>query len=43
MSGSCREALPYVQEWEGVPHRCPGVVGRSSRMSGRVREVLLDV
>ena len=30
-----REALPYVQEWSGVPLGCPGVVGRPSLMSVR--------
>ena len=28
------EALPDVQELSGVPHGCPGVVGRPSQMSG---------
>ena len=43
MSGSCREALPNVQEWSGGIQECPVVVGRPSRMSGSSREALLDV
>ena len=35
MSGSGREALPNVREWSGGPPRCPGVVVKPSRMSGR--------
>ena len=34
MSGSCQEALPIVRQWSGSLFRCPGVVGRPSRMSG---------
>ena len=33
MSGSDWEALPDVWEWSGGPPRCPGDVGRTSRMS----------
>ena len=43
MSGLCREALTNFREWSGCPTVCPGVVGRPSRMSGRVREALKDV
>ena len=43
MSVSFREDLPDVQEWSGGPLRCPGVVGRLSRMTGSGREALLDV
>ena len=50
MSGSCREALPDVQEWSGVPpicpegsSRCPGEVGMPSRVSGSCRDALPDV
>ena len=50
MSGSCRvalpdvrEAFPVIREWSGGPLGCPGVVGRSSRMSGSCREALTDV
>ena len=34
MSGSGREALSDVREWLGGPTKCPGVVGRRSRMIG---------
>ena len=34
MSGSVWEALPDVQEWSGDPPVCPGVVDRSSQMTG---------
>ena len=37
MSGSGREALPDVKEWLGDPPGCPGVVRRSSWMSGSGR------
>ena len=43
MSVSGREALPDVWQWLGVPLRCPGVVGRPSRMSVSGREALRDV
>ena len=43
MSGSGRESLPDVLEWSGGPPGCPGVVGKTSRMSGSGREILLDV
>ena len=43
MSGSGRDALRDVREWSGVPQGCPGVVGRTSRMSGRGREALCYV
>ena len=43
MSGSGRQALPYVQEWWKVPPECPGVVARPSRMSGCGRIALPDV
>ena len=43
MSGSGWEALPAVQEWLGIPHRGPGVVGRPSGRSGSVREALLEI
>ena len=33
MSGSGRDALPNVRERSEGPPRCPGVVGRASRMS----------
>ena len=41
--GSGWEALPDVQELAGVPHGCPRVGGRPSRVSESVREVLTDV
>ena len=48
MPGSGRETLPNVrkdlmdiQEWSVGPPRCPGVVGRLSRMSGNSREACL--
>ena len=41
MFGSVREALPDVREallnvrkWSGGPPGCPGVVGRTSRITG---------
>ena len=37
MFGSGREALLDIREWSGGPPGCPGVVGRSSRMSGSGR------
>ena len=47
MTGSWRQALPDVRQWWGGPHgypqvvrnslRCPGLVGRPSRISGSVR------
>ena len=37
------EGLPDLREWSGGPPKCPGVVGRPSRMSGRGREALGDV
>ena len=40
MSRSDRKALLHVQELFGVPHGCPGEVGRPSRMSGSVRGAL---
>ena len=40
MPGSVREALPDVQEWSGVPPRCPGVFVRPSRMSRSGRKTL---
>ena len=43
MFGSGREVLPEFREWSGGPPRCPGVVGRPSRMSGSGREILLEV
>ena len=53
MSGSGREAfldvrgdlesLSKVREWSGGTPRCPGVVGKPSRMSGIGREALRDV
>ena len=50
MSGSGREALPNVWEWSGGPPRCPGVVGKPSRMSRKpsrmsegVQKARLDV
>ena len=43
MSRSGREAPQDVREWSGVPPKCPGVVGRPSRMSGSVREAFPDV
>ena len=33
MSGSGRKTLQDVRKWSGGPPKCPGVVGRSSRMS----------
>ena len=43
MSGSYREALTDVKEWSlGLPG-CPGVFGRTSRMSESGRETLPDV
>ena len=36
MSGSSQEALSEVRQWSGGPPGSPGVVGRPSRMSGRV-------
>ena len=38
MSGSGRQDFLDVREWLGGPHECPGVVGRSSRLSGSGRE-----
>ena len=43
MSGSVRDALLDVKECSEGPPRCPGVVGRTSRMSGSGREALPDV
>ena len=43
MFGSGREALKDVRERSGGPPVSPGVVGRSSRMSGSGREALQDV
>ena len=43
MFGSGREALPNVQEWSGGPSRCPGMVGRPSRMSRSSPETLPNV
>ena len=40
MSGCAREALPHVWEWTGGTPGCPGVDGRTSRMSGSGREVI---
>ena len=42
MSGSGRETLLDVQKLLGVHLRYPGVVGRSSRMSGCGRQTLGD-
>ena len=38
MSGSSQEALLEVRQWSGGPPGSSGVVGRLSRMSGRVLE-----
>ena len=43
MSGSCREVIPNVREWAGVPSGCPGVIRRPSRMSGSDREALPNI
>ena len=43
MARSVREAHPDDWEWLGVPPKCPGVIGRRSRMSGSGREALPDV
>ena len=53
MSGSGGEALtniykwsgtlPDDRDWSGDPPRCPGVVGKPSRMSRSGREALKDV
>ena len=43
MSRGGREAFLNVRQWSGGPPRCPGVVGRPSRMSGSGWEVLPDV
>ena len=43
ISGRGREAHPDVWEWPGDPPKCPGVIGRPSRMSGSGREALLDI
>ena len=40
MSVSVREVLPDVRELSGGPHKCLGVVGRPSRMSGSGLEAL---
>ena len=41
MSGSDRDALPYVFQLLGGPPEFPGMVGRPFRMSGCWREALL--
>ena len=43
MSRSGREAVPNVREWSGCYPKCPGMVGRPSRMSGSGQEILLNV
>ena len=43
MSVSCREALSDVREWYRDSLRCPGVVGRPSRMFDSGIEALSDV
>ena len=43
MSGSHWEAHGDVHKWSGVFTGCPGVVGRTNRMSGSGREALPDV
>ena len=43
MSGSGWLALPEVLNWSGGPPRCPGMVGRPSRMSDSVREAIPNV
>ena len=43
MFSSGREALSNVRECLEGPPKCPGVVGRPSRMSGNNREVILNV
>ena len=43
MSGSGREAIGDLLEWSGGPTKCPGEVGRPSRMFGRGRGALGDV
>ena len=53
MSGSGQETIPDVREWSrvfpdvwkwtGGPPKCPGVVGRSTRVSGSGREALTGV
>ena len=43
MSGSDRDALPYVWQLSGGPPESPGVVVRPSRMSRSGREALPDV
>ena len=43
MSGNGHEALPVVWEWSEVPLRCPGVVGRPSRMYGSDLKGLPDI
>ena len=43
MSRSGREDIPNFWGWLGGPPGCPGVVGRTSRMSETGREALWDV
>ena len=43
MSVSGRETLQDVREWTGGPPGCPGVVERTSRMSGSGGVDLPDV
>ena len=38
-----REALPYIREWSGDPHRSLGMVGRPSRRSVIGREAFPKV
>ena len=43
MSRSGRETLPDALECLESPPKCPGVVGNTSRMTGRVRKALPNV
>ena len=43
MSRSGWETLTDVREWSGGPPGCPGVIGRSSLMSGSGRVTLPNV
>ena len=43
MSGNGVEAIRDVSEWSGGPPECPGVVMKTSKMSGSGREELPDV